>query len=136
MTVNERRADVVVIGAGFGGLNLTGNLAGTDRDILLVDRHNYHTFQPLLYQVATAGLGPEHVAHSVRDIFQDQENFQFRLGTVRDVNFSDDEVKLCEGDSLYYDRLVIAAGASSNYFGIDGAREYSVPIKNLSNAVH
>lgn len=131
----QNEADVVVIGAGFGGLNLIEGLAGTDRDLLLVDRHNYHTFQPLLYQVATAGLGPEHVAHSVRDILQSQSNASFRMGTVADVRFSDRTVEFESRDSLSYRHLVIAAGASSNYFGIDGAREHAVPIKNLHNTL-
>lgn len=131
-----RSADLVIIGAGFGGLNLVKNLRSSNREILLIDRHNYHTFQPLLYQVATAGLGPEHVAHSVRDIFQSQSNFKFKLGTVNDVNFSENLIDLADDDSVSYETLVIAAGASANYFGIDGAREHSIPVKNLSNAVH
>jgi NADH dehydrogenase len=134
-SVAVKEADVVVVGAGFGGLNLIESLAGEDLDLLLVDRHNYHTFQPLLYQVATAGLGPEHVAHSVRDILQSQSNASFRMGTVQDVHFEDRTIQLESSDALRYKYLVIAAGASSNYFGIEGAREHSVPIKNLHNAM-
>lgn len=129
-------ADVVIVGAGFGGLQVAKNLRGTDLELLMVDRHNYHTFQPLLYQVATAGLGPEHVAHSVRDIFQKQENFNFLMDTVRDVEFGEGTVQLETNADLEYEYLVIAAGASANYFGIEGAREHAIPMKNLSNAVH
>ncbi len=131
----QQTEDMVVVGAGFGGLNLIEELSGSDRELLLVDRHNYHTFQPLLYQVATAGLDPDDVAQSVRDIFQSQSNVSFRMGTVRDVCFEDQILKFQSKDSLSYEQLVIAAGASSNYFGIDGAREHSIPIKNLHNAM-
>lgn len=128
--------DVVIVGAGFGGLQVVKNLRGSDLELVLIDRHNYHTFQPLLYQVATAGLGPEHVAHSIRDIFQGQDNFNFLMDTVHDVDFGDRAIKLQENEDLDYEYLVIAAGASANYFGIEGAREHSTPMKNLSNAVH
>lgn len=128
--------DVVVVGAGFGGLSLAKQLRGSDLNLLMIDRHNYHTFQPLLYQVATSGLGPEHVAHSVRDIFQFQSNFHFRMDTVRNVDFEDRSVQLAGNSPVGYEYLVLAAGASANYFGIEGAREHAFPMKNLSNAVH
>ncbi|MFB6347436.1 MAG: NAD(P)/FAD-dependent oxidoreductase [bacterium] len=128
--------DVVIVGAGFGGITLAQDLAGEDLSIRLVDRHNYHTFQPLLYQVATAGLDPEQVAHSVRDIFQKQENFTFQKDTVHDIDFGDKQVLVEDDGRIDYDYLVLAAGASANYFGVEGAKEHSIPVKNLSNAVH
>lgn len=126
----------MVIGAGFGGLQVAKALRGTGLDLLLIDRHNYHTFQPLLYQVATAGLDPEHVAHSVRNIFPNQSNVRFLMDTVRDVDLDDRRVLLKESEPVEYRYLVIAAGASSNFFGIEGAREHAIPIKNLSTAIY
>ncbi len=129
------RPGVLIVGAGFGGLTLARDLAGEDVSVRLVDRNNYHTFQPLLYQVATAGLDPEQVAHSVRDIFQKQDNFSFRMDTVYDINFGEKTVLVKDNGGIDYDYLVLAAGASANYFGIDGAEEHSIPVKNLLNAV-
>lgn len=134
--MRENHSDVVIIGAGFGGLQVVKNLRDSDLSVTLIDRHNYHTFQPLLYQVATAGLSPEHVAHSVRDIFQHQENFHFLKDTVIDIEFEGQRVLLQENEYLSYNYAVIAAGASANYFGVEGAREHSIPMKNLSTAIH
>lgn len=132
----QHGSDVVIVGAGFGGIRVAKTLARTDLRLLLVDRHNYHTFQPLLYQVATAGLGPEHVSHSLRDIFQKQKNFNFRMETVESVDFDSQHVHFRENKPASYEYLVLAAGASVNFFGIEGARKHAIPIKNLSNAVH
>lgn len=134
--MNVNQPDVAVIGAGFGGLQVVKNLKNTDLRLLLIDRHNYHTFQPLLYQVATAGLSPDHVAQSVRDIFQQQDNFHFLKDHVVDVDTGEQQVVLRNHDPVQYGHAVIAAGASTNYFGVDGAREHAIPIKNLSNAIH
>ncbi len=134
--MNNTHSDVIIVGAGFGGMAAARELAEENVSIRLIDRHNYHTFQPLLYQVATAGLDPEQVAHSVRDIFQYQDNFTFRKATVHDVDFDAQTVRLREQDALDYDYLILAAGASPHYFGIEGAREHAVPVKNLVNAIH
>jgi NADH dehydrogenase len=104
-------------------------------EVLLLDRHNYHTFQPLLYQVATAGLEPEDIAWSVRDVFQNQSNFSFRMATVTDVNLDDKQIEVSQGEPIGYDYLIMAAGAETDYFGVDGAEEHSIPVKDLTNAI-
>ena len=127
---------VVIIGAGFGGLNLAKQLRNADVDIVLIDRNNYHTFQPLLYQVATAGLEAEEIAHAVRGIFHGQKNFQFVLGQMEDVDFSRQRVILSDRREIPYDFLVLAAGADTNYFGIEGAKQHAFPLKTLVEAVN
>ncbi len=127
---------VVIIGAGFGGLNLAKRLRKANVEIVLIDRHNYHTFQPLLYQVATAGLEAEEIAHAVRGIFHGQQNFKFVLGDVQTVDFDAQAVLLTDDRRISYDYLVLAAGADTNYFGIEGAEEYAFPLKTLTEAVN
>lgn len=129
------RPRVVVVGAGFGGLEMVRRLRGEPVDVMLVDRHNYHTFQPLLYQVVTAGLEPEEIAWSVRDIFQGVDNFSFRMATVTGVDFDAKNVIVNGDKPIPYDYLVLAAGATTDYFGVEGAEEHSYSIKNLMNAM-
>lgn len=126
---------VVVVGAGFGGLTLARALRRASVEVLLIDRRNYHTFQPLLYQVATAGLEPEEIAHAVRGIFQRQKNFSFRLGTVVGVDEAAKAVLLEDGDRIAFDYLVLATGVATNFFGIEGAEAHSFPLKSLPEAV-
>lgn len=133
--VPDKRPRVLVVGAGFGGMEVAWSLQNEPVEIMLLDRNNYHTFQPLLYQVVTAGLDPEDIAWSIRDIFQDQKNFSFRMGTVTDVNFDKKTVHLRNTDPIDYDYLVLAAGAAPDYFGVEGAEEHSLAIKDLMNAV-
>ncbi|MEX0747811.1 MAG: NAD(P)/FAD-dependent oxidoreductase [Rhodothermales bacterium] len=127
---------VVIVGAGFGGLTLAKELRSTEVDVLLLDRNNYHTFQPLLYQVATAGLEPEEIAHAVRGIFHGQKNFSFRMADVTQVDWDSSAVVLDEGERIHYDYLVLAAGATTNYFGVDGAEAYSLDLKSIPLALH
>ena len=129
------RPRVVVVGAGFGGLEAARALHRAPVDVLLVDRNNYHTFQPLLYQVATAGLEPEEIAHAVRAIYHEQANFHFRLGEVRAVDWERRRVALADGGELEYEFLILAAGASTNDFGIPGVREHGFALKSLTDAV-
>ncbi len=135
MTDDADRYDVVVVGAGFGGVHAVSGLRGTDLHCLLVDRHNYHTFQPLLYQVATAGLGAEDIAHAVRDVFKHQDNVEFAMNTVVDVEFDRRRVVMQDGSEVEYRYLVLAVGASTHYFGVEGAEDHAFEIKNLANAV-
>lgn len=132
----EHTPRVVIVGAGFGGLTLARALRNTPVEIWLIDKQNYHTFQPLLYQVATAGLEPEEIAHAVRGIFQRQRNFHFRLGTVTGIDQDAHTVRLASGDAVPYDYLVLATGATTNYFGVEGAAEHSFPLKSLTEAVN
>ena len=127
---------VVIIGAGFGGLSLAKNLAGAPVEVLLIDKNNYHTFQPLLYQVATAGLEAEEIAHATRGIFQKQKNFNFCLGEVVGVNWEAKLLQLKRGTEIEFDYLVLAAGGTTNYFGVEGAEEYGFALKNLEEAIN
>ena len=126
---------VVVVGAGFGGLTLARALRKAPVEVLLIDRQNYHTFQPLLYQVATAGLEPEEIAHAVRGIFQRQKNFHFRLGSVVGVDRATKAVLLEDGHRIPFDYLVLATGVATNFFGIEGVEAHSFPLKSLPEAV-
>ncbi|MBT8400902.1 MAG: FAD-dependent oxidoreductase, partial [Rhodothermia bacterium] len=120
-TSSSLRPQVVIVGAGFGGLNAAVGLKKSPVDVLLIDRYNFHTFQPLLYQVATAGLEPEEIAHAVRGIFQKQGNVSFRLGEVVKVRADEKQVWLQDGARVGFDYLVVAAGATTAFFGVEGA---------------
>lgn len=126
--------EVVIIGAGFGGLAAAKALARAPVHVTIVDRHNYHTFQPLLYQVATAGLNPADVAYAVRGIFQRQGNVAFRQSTVTGVDWSTDTLRL-EGGSIAFDQLIVAAGAEAAYFGVEGAQDLAFPLYSLADAI-
>ena len=128
------RHRVVVVGAGFAGLNVVKHLAEQQVDIVVIDRHNYNTFQPLLYQVATAGLDASDVAHSVRSIMRDRSNVESRMGSVVGVD-PDTKVVLVEHEApIAYDTLILAVGATTNYFGVPGAEEFGLPLYTLDHA--
>ncbi len=127
---------VVIVGAGFGGLSLARHLRRAPVDVILIDKNNYHTFQPLLYQVATAGLEAEEIAHAVRGIFHKQKNFNFHLGEVTGVHLTSKRVILHDGAEIEYDYLVLAAGATTNFFGVEGAENHGFGLKNLTEAVN
>ena len=129
------RPHVVIVGAGFAGLHAARELAGEPVRVTLIDRNNYHKFQPLLYQVATAGLDPDGIAHSVRDVFHHAPNVDFKLGAVTGIDAAQRRVSTRGGLDVSYDYLMLAAGAVTSYFGVEGAREHSFPLKNLSDAV-
>ncbi len=129
------RPRVVVVGAGFAGLRAVRRLASEPVDVTLIDRHNYNTFQPLLYQVATAGLDEGGVAHTIRAIFADNANVEVQLGTVAGIDFADRAVELEDGASVGYDALILAAGATTNDFGIPGVAEHGFPLYTLSEAI-
>lgn len=134
--VRGRRPHVVVIGAGFAGLNAAKILAKGPVDVTLIDRNNYHKFQPLLYQVATAGLEPSEIVHPVRDLFRKHENVSFHLGNVHAIDKEARRIHFNDGPSVSYDLLILAAGAYTNYFGIEGAEEHSLPMKDVPDALH
>jgi len=125
---------VVVIGAGFGGLAAAKELAAVPVDVLLVDQRNYHTFQPLLYQVATAGLNAADVAYAVRGIFHHQPNVAFRQAKVTGADWSARRLLVDDGDPIPFEYLVVAAGATAAYFGIRGAAEHGLPLYTLADA--
>lgn len=132
----RHRPRVIIIGAGFAGVNAAQNLANAPVDVLLIDQNNYHTFQPLLYQVATAGLDVEQIAHSVRGMFWGQRNFRFKQGLVYAIDREAKTVSLVNGEVLEFDYLVIAAGAIYNDFAIEGVREHAFFLKSLTEAVN
>jgi NADH dehydrogenase len=126
---------VVVLGGGFGGLGAARKLAGADADVILVDRNDYHTFQPLLYQVATDLLENAAVGHSLRDLFQDQPNARVHQGSVTSIDVDKRVVEFSDRAPLDYDYLVMALGATVNFFGTEGAAEHSFPMYTLADAV-
>ena len=126
---------VVIVGGGFGGLKLAQELADQPVEVTLVDRRNFHTFQPLLYQVATAMLDPAAIARSLRAIFQDQDNVVVRLATVVGVDWDARAVVTAEGGPIPFDTLVLATGAVTSDYGIDGVREHAFPLKTTDEAL-
>lgn len=126
---------IVIVGAGFGGLDCARELANQPVEVTVIDRHNFHTFQPLLYQVATAGLSSSDVAYPIRGIFQDAANVTFRNGDVAAVDWRTKRVVLTDGATLTFDKLVLAAGATTNWFGVVGAAEHAFPLYGLNDAI-
>lgn len=129
------RPHVVIVGAGFAGLEAAKTLRDAPVRVTLVDRNNYHKFQPLLYEVAMAGLEPDDIAHNVRSVFQGSDTVRFHLGTVVGIDRATRTVHLEESGPLRYDALILAAGAVSTDFGIPGVREHAFPLKNVPDAV-
>ena len=125
---------VVVIGVGFAGLAATRRLSNKPVEVMLVDQHNFHTFQPLLYQVATAGLEPADVAYPVRTIFGRAPNVRFRHGRVTRIDIEAREVNLTDAKPLSYDHLVLATGATTNYYNVPGAADHTFPLYTLADA--
>jgi NADH dehydrogenase len=126
---------VVIVGSGFGGLNAASRLANQPVEVTVVDRDNYHGFWPLLYQVATTGLGPDDIAPPVRAIYSRFPNVNVRLGTVVGVDLERRVVEFEEEPGLSYDYLILAAGSSTAHFGIPGVAEHAFPLKTLPDAV-
>lgn len=127
---------VVIVGAGFAGLNVVKRLKRAPLDVVVVDQHNHHTFQPLLYQVATAQLEAGDVAHQVRAVLRGQDNARFLQGTVTDVDWDARTLVFVNGERLAFDQLVVAPGAIYADFGVPGVREHAHFLKSLSEAVN
>ncbi len=130
----EHRHRVVIIGAGFGGLATARSLAGLAVDVLVVDANNFHTFQPLLYQVATAGLDGDDIAYAVRGMFRRQRNVSVRMGVVDSIDLDGHSLRLTDDTTVPFDSLVIAAGAVSDSFGVPGVAEVALPLKSIDDA--
>ncbi|MCS6881604.1 MAG: NAD(P)/FAD-dependent oxidoreductase [Oscillochloridaceae bacterium] len=127
------RPRVIIVGAGFGGLTAARALGGKDVDVLVIDRNNYHGFWPLLYQVATAGLEPESVAHPVRAILRRYSNVSFMMAEVLGVDF-EQQVVMTATAHLPYDYLILAAGSENNYFGNEALAAHTYGLKDLEDA--
>jgi NADH dehydrogenase len=131
-------AVVVIVGAGFAGLNLARSLAGKPLRVHLIDRHNYHTFQPLLYQVATGFLETSGIANNVRAIFRDQDNCSFTMGEVTRVDYDRHTVQVVTTGGGFvevgYDFLVLAAGVETDFFDIPG-KSKAFTLKSLDDAI-
>lgn len=125
---------VVIIGAGFGGLWATRVLASSPVEVLLIDRHNYHTFLPLLYQVAAAEIEPEEIAYPVRSILRKLPNVLFAMAEVKEVNLAARMVK-SERLANPYDFLVLATGSATHFFGVPGAAEHAFPLKTQEQGI-
>lgn len=131
---NGRRQRVVIVGAGFAGLTFSRSLNNTDYDVYLIDRHNYHQFQPLMYQVATARLEPSSISFPLRKVFQHSHNVTIRIADVTHVDVGQKVLGTTVGD-IAYDRLVLCIGCTTNYFGNERIRANSFPMKSVPNAM-
>jgi NADH dehydrogenase len=126
---------VVIIGGGFGGLQVAKKLENKPVEVLLLDKHNYHTFQPLLYQVAMGSLESESIAFSLRKNFSSQKNFRFRIAEVSKVNAEKNTIDTTIGE-IAYDYLVIATGSTTNFFGNKDIEHFSMPMKSIPEALN
>lgn len=138
MPMNLPKTDkkrIVIIGGGFGGISLAKKLKDLDAQIVMIDRHNYHTFQPLLYQVSTSGLEPDSIAYPIRKVLKRLKNFHFRLASVKRVETSTREISTDKG-TLRYDYLVLATGTKTNFFGNEEIERNAMPMKTVPQALN
>ncbi|WP_439698080.1 NAD(P)/FAD-dependent oxidoreductase [Mucilaginibacter sp. AW1-7] len=126
---------VVIIGGGFGGLELAKNLKNAPVDVLLLDKHNYHTFQPLLYQVAAGSIAADSIGFPIRRIFTKQDNFRFALAEVEQIHPETNTLTTNIG-TVYYDYLIIATGSNTNFFGNKEIEHFAMPMKNIPEALN
>lgn len=126
---------IVIIGGGFAGISLAKKLSKQEVQVVLLDKHNYHTFQPLLYQVSTGGLEPDSIAYPIRKILKDFPNFYFRLANVNEIDTANNKVITNIGD-LKFDYLVIASGSKTNYFGNNELKAHSMAMKTIPQSLN
>ncbi len=125
---------IIIIGGGFGGLELAKSLRKVDCQVILFDKNNHHTFQPLLYQVATSGLETNSIIYPFRKLFEKVKNFYFRMGEVEKIDPEARTIYTSIGD-VSYDYLVIATGTTTNYYGMEDISKYAVPMKSIQDAI-
>src|SRR5258708_26158719 len=130
----NRRPSVIIVGGGFGGLCAAQALKSAPVDVTLIDRHNYHLFQPLLYQVATGSLSPGEIARPLRSVLSSKKNTRVLLGEVQDIDPASKRVLLADGASFEYDSLIVAAGSQSFYYGHETWREWAPSLKSVEEA--
>ncbi|MEC3908602.1 NAD(P)/FAD-dependent oxidoreductase [Tamlana sp. 2201CG12-4] len=126
---------IVIIGGGFAGVSLAKKLSKQEVQVVLLDKNNYHTFQPLLYQVSTGGLEPDSIAYPIRKILKDFPNFYFRLANVEEIDIKKNKVRTNIG-SLKFDYLVVASGSKTNYFGNTEIEKYSMAMKTIPQSLN
>ncbi|MFD2555777.1 NAD(P)/FAD-dependent oxidoreductase [Sphingobacterium tabacisoli] len=126
---------VIIIGGGFGGVEVARKLKDKEVEVVLIDRNNFHTFQPLMYQVATGTLAEDAISFPIRKMFKSQQNFRFRMAEVLRIDNDKKEVHTSVG-TYDYDYLVIATGATSNFFGNTEVEKYSLPMKSIKEALN
>ena len=126
---------IVIIGGGFAGISLAKKLRNKNYQVIMLDKHNYHTFQPLLYQVATGGLEPDSIAYPIRKVIKEYEDFYFRLGDVKEIDASNNRI-IADIGELHYDYLVIATGTKTNYFGNKEIERNSMSMKTIPQALN
>jgi len=137
----SRRTRVVVVGAGFGGLEVARRLAGSEADVLLLDRHNYHTFYPLLYQIGAAEIDVAEIAFPVRRIVRRWPNVRFRMAEARQLDLERRRLRIAvpdgreDGEWVPFDHLVIAAGSAPHFFGVPGAAEHAFPLRQIEHGL-
>jgi NADH dehydrogenase len=125
---------IVVVGAGFAGLKVVRHLANAEVEILLIDRHNYHTFIPLLYQVATGFISPELIAYPLRSLLRNFRNANFLMAEVTQIDLAEKTV-VTDAQAVTYDYLVIATGSQTNFLSVSGALQHTFPLRTLSDAI-
>ncbi|MGB7393381.1 MAG: NAD(P)/FAD-dependent oxidoreductase [Pricia sp.] len=132
--VKTDKKRIIIIGGGFAGISLAKKLQGLDMQLVVIDRHNYHTFQPLLYQVSTSGLEPDSIAYPIRKILRKIDDFHFRWAEVTHIDPEKRMVHTDKGD-LVYDYLVMANGTRTNFFGNKEIAEHAMPMKSVPQAL-
>ncbi|MFK8036957.1 MAG: NAD(P)/FAD-dependent oxidoreductase [Crocinitomicaceae bacterium] len=125
---------IVIIGCGFAGLKFSKKIDSSKYQVVLLDKNNYHTFQPLMYQVASSGLEPDSIVYPIRKIFKGKRNFYFRIAITNSIDVEKKVVATSIG-KISYDHLIIATGATSNYFGMTNIEKYAMPMKSLIEAL-
>jgi len=130
-----KKPHIIIVGAGFGGIQVAKLLANTAAQITIIDKHNYHLFQPLLYQVATAGLSEKDIACPIRTIFRDQKNIEFHMDEVTNIDLVDNQVITITGHQIPFDYLVVATGSTNNFFGMESLAKNALCVKTLGQSV-
>ena len=131
----SKKPRIVIIGGGFAGIALAKKLKNTNYQVVLLDKHNYHTFQPLLYQVATGGLEAGSIAYPIRKVIQGCDDFYFRLTSVKDIDTENQKI-ISEIGDLHYDYLVIATGSKTNYFGNKEIERNAMSMKTIPQSLN